>query len=410
VTNDVPLDPPRDIALDDWLVPDGDELQALADQLFDEMEASGPQRSRVRRDAAERRYTIVANLVANFALLTAYHPHGLRLMDQAGNLATLRYDSGLYSKKAFMQVVRMLEELGLVVRQRGCRGGPRTSLEPSERLRACLPPRGASPRLRRLQGGETIILKARTGRNRPKVLVNYEDTQRTGRMRRQVERINRFLSGHSITLGGQVCPPVHLVRMFLIEAENASHRFTLHGRLYGGQWQYMKREERQSIRIDGEPLVELDFVGMFMQLAYADAGVPAPQGDPYAGIEGLPREAAKTALSALLCRTGPMIRLPQSLAPELGTVWTGQQLSEALAQRHHPIAHLFGTGAGLRLMFTESQILVAAMLKLVAAGVPALPIHDALLVPRSKTEEGRKAMLVGACSAIGRPLPVHQKQ
>jgi len=65
----------------------------------------------------------------------------------------------------------------------------------------------------------------------------------------------------------------------------------------------------------------------------------------------------------------------------------------SLVRSCHPaIADLFGTGIGFRLMFTESNILIEAMLDLYARGVAALPLHDSVLVAASEAEVARAVM------------------
>ncbi|RWP76889.1 hypothetical protein [Mesorhizobium sp.] len=44
------------------------------------------------------------------------------------------------------------------------------------------------------------------------------------------------------------------------------------------------------------------------------------------------------------------------------------------------------------LMFTESCILVAVLLRLARMGVAALPMHDGITVPRSMADRGMAAM------------------
>lgn len=399
----------RDIQHDDWLVPNGEPLDTVAAYLFEEMEAAHPRPKKQRRDATQRRRDMVANIVANLALLVSHHPDGSRLMVSAGNLRSTRYDRPFFSRKAFMEVIDALESLKYLHREKGKRGGLRTTIEPTDALRWLLPPAGTSLPLMRLQGAETIILKGSAGRNRPKVLIDYEDSPETRAMRLEMGAINATLNSASITLDGQEQPPVHMTRMFQVEAINSPPTFNLHGRLYGGFWEHLPKAKRHLIQIDGQQVAELDFSGMFVQLAYAEAGLPAPEDDPYEGMEGLPRDAAKIAMSALLCKSGPMKRLPPHLSAALGHRWTGRLVTQAIAARHPGIAHLFGKSTGLRLMYTESRVAVTALLKLIKQGIPALPIHDALLVARDNAAQCHRAMQAASLETLGRELPIRRK-
>ena len=63
-------------------------------------------------------------------------------------------------------------------------------------------------------------------------------------------------------------------------------RFDLGGRLFGGWWQSLEKQRRRSIRLDGEPIAELDFAAMFLRLAYLEVGESPPEGDLYAAVPG----------------------------------------------------------------------------------------------------------------------------
>jgi hypothetical protein len=43
----------------------------------------------------------------------------------------------------------------------------------------------------------------------------------------------------------------------------------------------LKKERRANIRINGEPIADLDFKNMFARLAYASVGQEPPEGDLY---------------------------------------------------------------------------------------------------------------------------------
>ncbi|MER9850077.1 hypothetical protein NKJ55_22625 [Mesorhizobium sp. M0106] len=400
-----------DIHHDPWLTPACPALQALAAAVFADIEHNSPMPPRQRRDATERRRTVTENLIASLAHLVLHHPAGTRLAVSARNDPTTRYDRPRFPREVVTKLIGSMEALGLVTRQRGGRGNQRSTIEPTPRLREMLAGLESGPRpIGREAGAETIILKASTGRGRSKLLLDYADTPETIAMRADMQAINAFLAEADIGLDGNPPQlPVFLTRRFQIEHPDAPHTFDQHGRLYGGFWMNLPKTRRHLIKINGEAVADLDFTAMFPQLAYLAAGAVLPRGDPYGGIEGLPRAAAKMGLSALLSRQGAMRRLPSEVRETAGKEWNAERLSEALAKRHPAIASMFGTGLGLRLMFTESRILVAALRILMAQGVPALPMHDGIMVARSKAESAKQAM-GGACGGVvGVALPVIRK-
>jgi hypothetical protein len=54
------------------------------------------------------------------------------------------------------------------------------------------------------------------------------------------------------------------------------------GRLFGGFWMTMERDERfRLLRIAGEPVVNVDFSSLFPRLAYVRARAAQPDADLY---------------------------------------------------------------------------------------------------------------------------------
>lgn len=403
--------PGRDIHHDPWLTSVCPALQALAATIFANMERNSPTPTRQRRDATERRKAITGNLIASLAFLVLHHPAGTRLAISARNNQTTRYDRPRFPCEVVTKLVGGMEALGLLTRHRGGRGQQRSTIEPSLLFRNMTADLGLGPKaFGREAGAETVILKASTGRGRSKLLLDYADTPETIAIRADMTAINAFLNKTDIRLEGSPSPvPILLTRRFQIEHPDAPRAFDQHGRLYGGFWMNLPRTQRHLLRVNDEQVADLDFTAMFPQLAYLEVGSALPQGDPYGGIGGLPRAAAKMGLSALLCRRGAMRRLPSEVREAAGKEWNAKRLSEALAERHPAIAPMFGTALGLRLMFTESCILVAALRSLRAEGVPALPMHDGIMVPRSKSDLAMRAMAEASTEITGSKLPVQLK-
>lgn len=406
--DDEPSSPTGDLHHDSWLVPAGRDLWQLAKRLFLEAEAATPRPKSARQDAASRRQDMVANLVANLAALTAYRPAGSRLIVSTRHPKHTRYARQSFPPKAFVAMVGTLERLGYLDRVVGTHNGLRTTLGPTGRLIGHLPRFGDTPAVGRLRGAESIILKAPVPRNKMKVLVEYEDTEESIKLRAEMETINEAINASAITLNGQRQLPVHMGRQFLLPSKTTPPRFDGHGRMYWGWWQGLERATRIGIKIDGHPVVELDYSACFLRLAYAEVGIEPPKGDPYEGM-GISREAAKTAISALLCRLGPMKRLPDDLKAELGEGWSGSRVTAAVQSKHLAIAPLFGQGIWPRLMFTESQIMVSVLQELIRHGIVALPIHDGLLLGEPHTEVCAEVMREAALKVTGFEFPVARK-
>lgn len=412
-----------DIMHDPWLTCDGRQLAVIAAEVFDQCEALRPSVSRrPRRDAVVRRHRVSNNIVANLAALVLRHPTSRGVAISARNDAITRYDRRDFPREVVSHTLTMLEHLGLIHRQEGSWHGIRTSIQPSYSLRSRIASEVDAVDVGRSADGETIILRASSGqRGQLKPLIDYAETDETCLLRSEISRINDALNGVSIAVDGIPCGPIHLTRRFQIASSEAPRTFDQHGRIYDGFWINMHRTERHRIRINGEALADLDFTAMFTQLAYLEAGLPLPEGDPYAGFPGLDivgddpelaharRDAIKRGLNAFFFRTGRMERLPSEIKRLLGPEWTATKFAAAARTRHAPIKHLFGTGLGIRLMFTESRILVKTLLDLLDLGIIALPIHDGIMVPASRQQEALQVMRNASASITGFELPVKAK-
>jgi hypothetical protein len=161
--------------------------------------------------------------------------------------------------------------------------------------------------------------------------------------------------------------------------------------------------------IEGEPHADLDFKNLFARLAYIHAGLPppSPRDDLYAvpGFEDH-RRGIKLVTSAMLFSCTRLKRLPRDAKPHLPSGTTAATVRSAILSRHPALASTFEKGVGFSLMFTESQILVAVLLSLYRRGITALPMHDGIMVPRSKSAVAQRTMIAVAKKQTGYPLPV----
>lgn len=397
-----------------WLEPKGAALIELADAIFAETEAGAQSdgRRKPRKDAQERRRVAVGNVVASAAAfeLAASSESGIAI--SVRREASGRYDRKDIHRDLLPDAVKALARMGLLEVTPGEAHTKRTTFRASEALKRRLTAAGVTGGdIGVKRGGETIVLKATTGQRGKKVWVDYVETPETSRMRVEVDAISAACNMAEIRLDGRLMPPVFMQRVFQIEGADAPHVFNRHGRLWGGWWQNLPKDQRHLITIDGEPIADLDFKACFLNLAYARVGCPLPAGDPYA-IEGLDgyRAALKKAFATMLFRDGSRReRMPAEIARELAKGWSLGRLIAAFREKHVAIGGLFGTGVGMEIMHTESEILVATLLDLARQGIPALGMHDGLALPASKKDQGLAAMKSASKRIVGVEIPAIEK-
>jgi hypothetical protein len=245
----------------------------------------------------------------------------------------------------------------------------------------------------RLENEEVIILKAEKDWHGDRGRwLEYDDYEETNQFRDQMQTINRRLQEADISYAGP--QPVDLsVRRLKRFFSNG--QFNQGGRLFGGFWQQLSSEFRQRhIRIDGEQISELDYGQIALRILYGIAGEEPGLEDLYAIPAYEPfRDGIKLVINAALFTDRAQSRMPQNARPLFGRGPRYSHVLAAIQQAHAPIADYFFTGIGLNLMYRESEILIDVLLGAMELGIIALPIHDSVLVPRSRADETNDLML-----------------
>ncbi|MCZ7466408.1 hypothetical protein [Rhizobium rhizogenes] len=419
---------------DPWLTCKGEALRRLADDIFEALPqpAITPGR-KPRADAEQRRRRCVSGVVANVAsmVLSPASHDALATPLRKPTSTRTRYDYSGYSVPVLSATITAMRKAGFLVVIKGVRRRHRTRILPSSVLSAMLDRADIGLEdVGRDSGGETIILRVKrppryAEQEDPEEeatpveqeadelgWVNYEDTAHTVQLRGQMETINEALNRLAdVRFDGKSILPIHLVRIFTAMSAGGPHGFNLHGRLYrGGFWLTLPKEKRHLITINGEQIADLDFSSMFFRLAYLQQGIAPPEGDLY-GIPGLEghRQAVKQLVASLFARAGPAVRMPKEVRKEMPKGWTMPRFVKAMAVKHSAIAPLFGTGKWFSFAYTESQIMVDVLLALMALGVPALPMHDGLMVGKSHGARAAQVMREVSLKHLGVELPVSEK-
>jgi hypothetical protein len=366
----------------------------------------------------------------------------LRNADKAG---LDRYGCPLVPVKTLGRVLDTAEASGFLTVRKGRRGFT-TTIAPTEAFKDDLARLTAGPvAMGRREGEELIILSQRRREaiaegdgidSEPRdwrERVPYTDTAATIAMREEVATINDHLSRADLAFTDDgLTPAVHtgdrrLRRHFNLIPEGmaslppppsslspnseASPSFAHGGRLFGAFWSNLEGDRRRaSLLIDGEPIAEVDFNALFTRLAYARIGKALGGNDPYASLGDdllAYRKGVKKAVNALLFSDGILKRWPVTIIEGLPPKMTVRDLVERVHQHLPDLTSFLGTGIGYAFMRTESDISVKAFLKLATSrGIVGLPLHDAMLVARSKAPEVKAVMEETGLEVAGVPLPV----
>lgn len=260
---------------------------------------------------------------------------------------------------------------------------------------------------------ETIILKRlkdRTDHWDKGSLQEYDDTDETNRYRAEMEIINQWIAqsrldfnrlGFFETSRDIDTGKRQLRRIF------TKGSFRTGGRLFGGFWQDLSKQARhERLTINGEQAVELDYGQVGPRILYGMAGIEPPETDIYdIRLFDQQRPGIKKVMNAMMFAESRLKRFPRGTRKLFRHGDNIVEVAEAIEAANTPIKHLLHCGMGHEVQFTESQILVDVLLKLKDREIVALPIHDAVMVPKSKASTAHEVML-SAFEAIAGTLGI----
>ncbi|MHC2462738.1 hypothetical protein [Bradyrhizobium embrapense] len=205
-----------------------------------------------------------------------------------------------------------------------------------------------------------------------------------------------------------------LVRKFEMPAGSSvdDYRFDFGGRLdAAGGFQTISKEARAEISINGSRVAEIDVKASHLTIALGLLGQNAPlPADPYAiGLDDFPRNVVKLFFISSFSRGrlhnvhpkspggwhSATAKMFSASIPEFNAV--AHPLTKLLPAvlAHYPILHDFHLrmpGGWGTFQHVESNVLLRSMQSLKVFGVPALPIHDSLIVPAAEAGKASAAL------------------
>lgn len=414
---------------DEWQGTATPRLRALVEKgaaLVAQYERDTEPRQRQRRLVDERHYrTAIEVIVCNLAHAVLHPPSTGRLAVLTGNGSSgfNRYENRALGTH-FRTLLWHFEGIGWLTLERGYRdrpaGGVASSIAPTSIFTAKVHEAGIRlTDFGRIEGEEVIISSRKASTERGELIrrtwVDYPETGTTRALRDTMKSQNAFLAQADIAFLDDGLGTVDLQnrvqrRYFLCDGDHQPS-FIHGGRLYGGEWQNLPRSRRARIRIEGEPIVILDYSAMAPCLAYASVGMKPPPGDIYAlpGLDPTNRPAVKKAFNTLLCDTFPRKRgwpEPKAGDPRLPRSWSVPRFRDALLDRHPALLPCLGTGMAPHLQNMESTILIEVLGEVKARAIPVLSLHDGVLCPVSKAAEVRTLMEDAALSITSFNIPV----
>lgn len=332
-----------------------------------------------------------------------------------------RYIGEHPSRRSVVAAVKDLEAAGLIEHDRARPG--LTGKQSRFRATPALMIRPA-PHIRYERARTLLIMKDDGGR-----MIDYADSAQSLPMARSVAAINEGIARARIELIPgrhieQISPEAFAVanpkrpgRAPSIVNTTARDLYRVFndgtfwhgGRFYGGFWQGIPKAVRrqyrhgtkepipnESLLIDGEPTIELDFATLHPRLLYAQIGADSDETayqldyEPRGGRDAI-KAAFNIAVNANTTRKAQYATARTILKittgaddPEITPAALGEarKLIAAIRARHPELDRrgVFLTGEGVRLQRIDSDLCARVLSDLLAQGIVALPIHDSFLV------------------------------
>jgi len=398
-------------------------IGALRDFLSN-LEKSSGRRRRSRAAAEEKAFAAAVDAISCNLLAASLLRPGTRVAvprDKTLMSGEANAKPSVYGRH-FIDILDLMAspEVGLLEQTIGHRGasgkqGTRTTILARPALAEHLPLGALTWRdMTREENAEVLFLrgeKPAKGATAPTLF--FDETRDTGKLRREVDRINRRLADADIEVVREndfwpVDPTDRRLRRIF---NNGS--WMEGGRFAGGFWMNMPKKDRfRLIHIGGEPIVSADYKQLFPHLAYAmanalDPTVKSPEDDLYEML-GHPecRAGWKKIVNAMLFTEKRLAVWPDETGALMPKGMRPKDAYAIVERVHAPLTGLFWTGVGYHLMNTESRILVRALETLAKRGVVALPIHDAVLVAESAAKVAREVLQAEIESATKLTIPM----
>ena len=254
--------------------------------------------------------------------------------------------------------------------------------------------------------------------------MDYVETDETRCMRCELTELNEFLSDVLITIEHPDAIVAGTSRLIVNDRLGSlglrtlyrvfTQTFRENGRFYGGFWQNLPKAIRwNGLRIDNQPVVELDYRACHLRILCELVGRPMPFHDPDFdpfSTHGFERRLVKDAFVILLnTRTneGALKALAHKLAerrrrphPDASDFQLSRKLLEVVDSTFPFLRPYWCKRYGLRLLNIDAAICAENLRQLKSHGVPSLPVHDSFIVPAQHRELLHTIMECGFVSVM----------
>ena len=252
---------------------------------------------------------------------------------------------------------------------------------------------------------ETIRMRSKRDANKKRTFVSYDDPPDVKRQRKVLQRYNAFMAEQDI----QIPTPVGFMRdVFMTRRTFTDESWQLGGRLFGGGFQQLSKEDRKRITINGEPVVELDIKSCHATMAFAHVGIDwyvQSNQDLYSRLEedGWPRDVVKKAFNIMMNAPSRLSAIGSLKDQQRKTGFLfndgmtdfkgwSSHLVRSIQDAYPELEDVFYAELGNHFMNKEGNICMAIAEWAVRERVPVLTIHDGSICPLTANNKIKGAL------------------
>ena len=242
---------------------------------------------------------------------------------------------------------------------------------------------------------EPIVMKGPKQKDKTKPLISYCDTPRTIDDRKLMRAYNKFIQEQEVIFPwspSRLIPDlIYTTRVFSNGSWNEG------GRLFGGEFQNLPKENRSKITINGQTVREIDISSCHAAMAFAEAGIDwfANHDEDlyqFKSAANWPRDIVKTAFSVMLNVDNEKSAIKALVKEAAAGQWAHclEQANQShwylhlitdLKSAYPEIAPKFCKARGMHYMRQEGEIALIVIERCLKADVPVLTLHDSYIMP-----------------------------
>ena len=219
--------------------------------------------------------------------------------------------------------------------------------------------------------------------------IKFVHTDKSRAMEAEIKELNQFLVSFELESAGFAG-----YRRLFHEGDVKGFDFQWGGRIYGvGDYNYqnMKKSDRPNLRLDGDPIVEIDINASYLSILHGISGYPLPERDDLYDIGGMDRTIIKAWVSSTIGHHCFHTRWPKNAIQEMrdAGIEKPKEMTMTSLQPtvldHFPMLADWPSGrvTWADLMFIESEIIIGTMVELMRSySVPCFSVHDSIIVKK----------------------------